>query len=270
MESELFGHERGAFTSADAPRVGRFELADGGTILLDEVTEISLPLQAKLLRVLQERTFERVGSSETHAVDVRVLATSNRDLRDEVSQGRFREDLYFRLAVVPLHVPPLRERQEDVPELAAHFLQQSARAAGQAPRRTGSRCPRSAGHITHWPGNVRELENLITRASVLLGEAGDHAARSATLADRSRRPRPRTHEHSIRRRQSRVGVNLQDMERQTDRSDAGALSRPPRANGTSPGDRRADADQQTTGVRVRPASQGLGTGRLRIQMDGSR
>src|SRR5688500_11290546 len=113
MESELFGHERGAFTGADAPRTGRFELADGGTILLDEITEIDLGLQAKLLRVLQEKSFERVGSSRTISVDARVIATTNRDLRTEVATGRFREDLFFRLNVLPLCVPPLRERLED-------------------------------------------------------------------------------------------------------------------------------------------------------------
>ena len=122
MESELFGHERGAFTGADTPRAGRFELADGGSILLDEVTEIDLPLQAKLLRVLQEKTFERVGSSQTMQVNVRVLATTNRDLQAEVAAGRFRHDLYYRLAVVPLWVPPLRERREDIPELVDYFL----------------------------------------------------------------------------------------------------------------------------------------------------
>ena len=126
MESELFGHERGAFTSADAPRVGRFELAHHGTLLLDEVTEIELSLQAKLLRVLQERKFERVGSSITRDVDVRVIATTNRDLREQVSQQRFREDLYFRLAVVPIRVPALREREGDIPQLADHFLAQAA------------------------------------------------------------------------------------------------------------------------------------------------
>jgi DNA-binding NtrC family response regulator len=166
MESELFGHERGAFTGADAPRVGRFELADGGSILLDEVTEIDLALQAKLLRVLQERTFERVGSSETRKVDARVLATTNRDLRSEVAAGRFREDLYYRLAVVPLGVPPLRERREDIPELIQHFLRQCARRLEKEP------CclePSAVDLLLHyqWPGNVRELENLITRASVL-------------------------------------------------------------------------------------------------------
>ncbi|MEQ8791437.1 MAG: sigma-54 dependent transcriptional regulator [Pirellulaceae bacterium] len=166
MESELFGHEQGAFTSADSPRVGRFELADGGTILLDEVSEIDLALQAKLLRVLQEKSFERVGSSDTRSVDVRVLASTNRDLRHEVSQGRFREDLYFRLAVVPLNVPPLRSRREDIPLLAAHFLQRTGQRLGREPR---SLAPAAADLLLnyHWPGNVRELENLVTRASVL-------------------------------------------------------------------------------------------------------
>ena len=126
MESELFGHERGAFTGADNPRTGRFELADGGTILLDEISEIDLSLQAKLLRVLQEKSFERVGSSRTITVDVRMLATSNRDLHAEIAAGRFREDLYYRLAVVPLELPPLRERRGDIPELLTHFLRRSA------------------------------------------------------------------------------------------------------------------------------------------------
>ncbi|NUQ62428.1 MAG: sigma-54-dependent Fis family transcriptional regulator [Pirellulales bacterium] len=166
MESELFGHERGAFTGADAPRAGRFELADGGSILLDEVTEIELPLQAKLLRVLQEKSFERVGSSSTIAVDVRVLATTNRDLPAEVAAGRFRQDLYYRLAVVPLWVPPLRQRREDIPELIEHFLRRSAARLGREPvvldRSTVDLLVRY-----DWPGNVRELENIITRASVL-------------------------------------------------------------------------------------------------------
>jgi len=166
LESELFGHERGAFTGADAPRVGRFELAHQGTILLDEVTEIDLALQAKLLRVLQEKSFERVGSSQTLHVDVRVLATSNRDLQASVAQGKFREDLYYRLAVVPLHVPPLRSRLSDVPELVEHFLQRSALRLQREP------CELAASALDllqnyQWPGNVRELENIVTRASVL-------------------------------------------------------------------------------------------------------
>jgi DNA-binding NtrC family response regulator len=166
MESELFGHERGAFTSADAPRVGRFELAEGGTILLDEITEIDLSLQAKLLRVLQERSYERVGASESRRADVRVVATTNRDLQAEVAAGRFRQDLFFRLAVVPVAVPPLRERLEDVPLLVEHFASEAANRLGKEP------CELSADGLDllcnyHWPGNVRELENLVTRASVL-------------------------------------------------------------------------------------------------------
>ncbi|QDT69743.1 Transcriptional regulatory protein ZraR [Planctomycetes bacterium MalM25] len=165
-ESELFGHTRGAFTGADADRTGRFELADGGSLLLDEVTEINLGLQAKLLRVLQEKTFERVGSSESQNVNVRVLATTNRDLNEEVSAGRFREDLYYRLAVVPLQAPPLRERGEDVLELAEHFLTQASE------RLSRERLTLDAGtrdlFLSHrWPGNVRELHNVVTRACVL-------------------------------------------------------------------------------------------------------
>jgi DNA-binding NtrC family response regulator len=169
MESELFGHERGAFTSADAPRVGRFELADGGTLLLDEVTEIDLPLQAKLLRVLQEREFERVGSSRSLQVNVRVLAATNRHLSEEVRQGRFRQDLYYRLAVLDVNIPALRERREDVPELAHHFLRQAAQRLGRAPAELGNSALGLLAEYS-WPGNVRELENLITRASVLTQE----------------------------------------------------------------------------------------------------
>ncbi|MFN0022154.1 MAG: sigma-54-dependent transcriptional regulator [Pirellulaceae bacterium] len=166
MESELFGHEKGAFTSADAPRVGRFELAEGGTILLDEITEIEQSLQAKLLRVLQERSYERVGSSESKRADVRVVATTNRDIRKEVAEGRFRQDLYYRLAVVPVVVPPLRERREDVPLLIQHFLGVAATRMQKSP------CELSPAALEllcqyNWPGNVRELENLVTRASVL-------------------------------------------------------------------------------------------------------
>jgi DNA-binding NtrC family response regulator len=165
-ESELFGHKRGAFTGAEADRTGRFELADGGSILLDEVTEIDLPLQAKLLRVLQERTFERVGSSESVSVDVRVLATTNRDLAAEVVAGRFREDLYYRLAVVPVMLPPLREREGDVPALAAYFLQH---ASDRLERGAFELEPAAQELLSayHWPGNVRELQNIITRACVL-------------------------------------------------------------------------------------------------------
>jgi DNA-binding NtrC family response regulator len=210
MESELFGHERGAFTSADAHRVGRFELADGGTILLDEVTEISLPLQAKLLRVLQEKSFERVGSSATQSVDVRVLATSNRDLQARVRAGEFREDLYYRLAVVPLNVPPLRERRSDVPELADHFLRVAAARLG----RTACELDATALDLLlnyDWPGNIRELENIITRASVLnSGEPISADDLRGWLMDGSA---DQFSDEEQALDTIRVGMNLNDMER---------------------------------------------------------
>jgi transcriptional regulator with GAF, ATPase, and Fis domain len=174
-ESELFGHRRGAFTGADADRTGRFELADGGAILLDEITEIELPLQAKLLRVLQERTFEPVGSSETRSADVRVMASTNRDLAAEIASGRFREDLYYRLAVVPLELPPLRGRGADVELLAEFFLERAARRLGRA-RLELEGDARELLKAYHWPGNVRELENLVTRACVLNQNASISAA----------------------------------------------------------------------------------------------
>jgi DNA-binding NtrC family response regulator len=165
-ESELFGHKRGAFTGADADRTGRFEAAHCGSILLDEITEIDLGLQAKLLRVLQERSFERVGASETVSVDVRVIATTNRDLLAEISAGRFREDLYFRLAVVPIVLPPLRERGNDVLEIADHFLAQAAERLGRESVSLEA-AARDLLMSYDWPGNVRELQNIITRACVL-------------------------------------------------------------------------------------------------------
>jgi len=165
-ESELFGHKRGAFTGADADRTGRFEAADGGSILLDEITEIDLNLQAKLLRVLQERSFERVGASETVSVDVRVIATTNRDLVSEIATGRFREDLYFRLAVVPITLPPLRERQGDVLVLTDHFLEQAAERLNRK-RVELETAARELLCSYSWPGNVRELQNIVTRACVL-------------------------------------------------------------------------------------------------------
>lgn len=164
-ESELFGHKRGAFTGADSDRTGRFEESQGGSILLDEITEIGLHLQAKLLRVLQERTFERVGDSSPMPLDARVLAATNRDLRAEVDAGRFREDLYFRLAVLPLYAPPLRERGGDVLQLAEHFLSEAAAKIGRRCELADETCELLMAHP--WPGNVRELQNIITRACVL-------------------------------------------------------------------------------------------------------
>ncbi|MGL6196287.1 MAG: sigma-54-dependent transcriptional regulator, partial [Thermoguttaceae bacterium] len=165
MESELFGHKKGAFTGAESDRIGRFEAAKDGTILLDEITEIDLNLQPKLLRVLQEHAFERVGASETIRSNARIIATTNRDLLAEVSQGRFREDLYYRLAVLPITVPPLRDRKEDIPELFDWFLKQTA-------SRTGLPIPEFESGVNEillnydWPGNVRQLENIATRSSV--------------------------------------------------------------------------------------------------------
>ena len=166
LESELFGHERGAFTNAVAMRKGRFELADGGTLFMDEVAEMSQGLQVKLLRVLQEMEFERVGGVRTIKVDVRVVAASNRDLKEEVEAGRFREDLFYRLNVVHLHLPPLRQRQEDIPLLAAHFISKYV----QENLRDKTRITPEALKVLiqyAWPGNVRELENVMERAVIL-------------------------------------------------------------------------------------------------------
>jgi DNA-binding NtrC family response regulator len=170
LESELFGHERGAFTGAEKLRKGRFELADRGTLLLDEISEVSAQVQAKLLRVLQERALERVGSSMTIGVDVRVVATSNRDLPRSVSRGDFRQDLFFRLNVLPIHLPALRDRLEDVPALVEHF----ARIISQREGRTPAAFSPEALMLMQsydWPGNVRELQNIVERAVVLCREA---------------------------------------------------------------------------------------------------
>ncbi|MEM1072311.1 MAG: sigma-54 dependent transcriptional regulator [Planctomycetota bacterium] len=172
LESELFGHEKGAFTGADKLRKGRFELADHGTLLLDEISEIPPALQAKLLRVLQERAFERVGSSVTIGADVRVVATSNRDLPKSVSKGEFRQDLFFRLNVLPIHLPPLRERLDDVPELAEHFIAEVCAREGIEPLRLeGDAIDLLTSYA--WPGNVRELQNICERAVVLGRASGD-------------------------------------------------------------------------------------------------
>jgi transcriptional regulator with GAF, ATPase, and Fis domain len=169
LESELFGHEKGAFTGADRLRKGRFELADGGTLLLDEISELPLGLQAKLLRVLQEQQFERVGSSLTRTVDVRVVATTNRDLEDWVQEERFREDLFYRLSVLPLVLPPLRQRRGDVPPLVKYFLDRIARRDGRESLRVEPAAMRMLSEYD-WPGNVRELENVCERATVLVSD----------------------------------------------------------------------------------------------------
>jgi two-component system, response regulator FlrC len=166
LEAMLFGYERGSFTGAHASHAGKFEQAQGGTLLLDEITEMPLTLQAKLLRVLQEKEVERLGGTDPLALDVRVLATTNRNLRGEVAAGRFREDLYYRLNVFPLAMSPLRDRRDDILPLATHLLAQRARA--------GHRIPAISADVAHllltypWPGNVRELDNLLQRALVLV------------------------------------------------------------------------------------------------------
>ncbi len=167
LESELFGHEKGAFTHAIRSRPGRFELADGGTIFLDEIGEMDLSLQVKILRVLQEKEIERVGGSGCKKVDVRIVAATNRDLESEVTAGRFREDLYYRLNVIPLHLPPLRERGLDVLILARFFLDRFCRKKG----RTCLQLSEDAARVLlayGWPGNVRELENFMERLSILV------------------------------------------------------------------------------------------------------
>jgi len=170
LESELFGHERGAFTGAIAQRIGRFELADKGTLFLDEVGDIPLALQPKLLRILQEQEFERLGSTQTHRVDVRLVAATNRDLAEMVRRGEFRSDLYYRLNVFPVLLPPLRARREDIPALVMHFIKIFCRRMGKQIEHIPSETMFALCSYP-WPGNIRELQNLIERA-VILSNAG--------------------------------------------------------------------------------------------------
>jgi DNA-binding NtrC family response regulator len=205
LETELFGHEKGAYTGAIRDRKGRFELADNGTILLDEIGEISPTVQVKLLRVLQEGEFERVGGSETIKVDVRVIAATNRDLPRAVAEGRFREDLYYRLNVIHIHIPPLRERIEDIPLLVQHFIEKYTRLTG---KQVQGIAPAALDRILacQWPGNVRELENAIERAVVLA--TGDLIAEADIAA-----PAP-TMEPQKTPIPFRVGQSLADLERE--------------------------------------------------------
>ncbi len=192
LESELFGHEKGAFTGARERRIGRFEAASGGTLFLDEIAELAGPLQAKLLRALQEHTIDRVGGSEPIRVDVRVVAATNRDLRAAVQSGEFRADLYYRVNVLPIALPPLRERREDIGLLAARFLERGRKQLGRGPETLSAGAKQAFSHYT-WPGNVRELENVIERA-VALGDGREvglddlphevrHAARVQNLGE---------------------------------------------------------------------------------------
>jgi transcriptional regulator with PAS, ATPase and Fis domain len=200
----LFGHEKGAFTGADRLRRGRFELADGGSLLLDEISEIAPSLQAKLLRVLQENTFERVGSSMSQQVDVRVIATTNRDLEKAVEDGKFRQDLFYRLHVVPIELPPLRQRVEDIPELCRHFLHLIAKRENKPFRHIEPDAVRVLQRYS-WPGNVRELQNIIERASVLETQP---AVMRAALIEPWLRSKPMASMESL------AGKPLADIEKQ--------------------------------------------------------
>ncbi|MDX9723395.1 MAG: sigma-54 dependent transcriptional regulator [Myxococcota bacterium] len=186
LESELFGHEKGAFTGAHKRRLGRFEVAEGGTLLLDEIADISAGMQVKLLRVLQEREFERVGGSSTVKVDVRVISATRKDLRAEVEAGRFREDLYYRLHIIPIVIPPLRERRDDIPLLARHFIKKLAARTRSGVQDLSSDAL-SALSCYHWPGNVRELENAIEQAMIF---ADDDKIRAEHLPSHLRAASP--------------------------------------------------------------------------------
>ena len=191
FESELFGHVKGAFTDAKADRVGRFEMADGGTLFLDEIANVPLNLQPKLLRVLETGEFERVGSSRTRRADVRVLSATNADLRQEVANGRFRQDLLFRLNTIEIQVPPLRERREDIPLLAGHFLRAARPALPQGPSRGFDADAMRALAAHPWPGNVRELDHAVERAVLMArGDEIREADLGLKPARAARRPRP--------------------------------------------------------------------------------
>ncbi len=226
LESELFGHEKGAFTGAVSQRRGRFELAHGGTLLLDEVGEMSPALQAKLLRVLQERTLERVGGTKTVTVDVRVIAATNRDLLEMVAEKQFRDDLYYRLSVFPIHLPPLRKRPADILPLAEHILRQASRRLGK--RITGfSEEAKALLQAYGWPGNIRELQNIVERAVILCREDRilpahlnlSQAAPTPTAAPKTLRELERetilaavsAHEGNRRKAAEQLGIGLRTL-----------------------------------------------------------
>jgi transcriptional regulator with GAF, ATPase, and Fis domain len=226
VESELFGHERGAFTGAASRRVGRFESSDGGTLFIDEVGDLPVSVQVKLLRVLQEGTFERVGANETLRCDVRVLAATHRNLEEMIEDGRFREDLYYRLAVVPVMLPPLRERPEDILPLALHHLDTLQRRAGKERIQISERM--RAALVEHtWPGNVRELMNVIERAVALTPTGG--VADMVELTVRLQKPK------------SAEAVQLQGtLKEMMDRHERGLIERALAASG---GNRTRAADK---------------------------
>ena len=193
LESELFGHERGAFTGAINQKIGRLELADQGSLFLDEIGDISLELQPKLLRVLQEREFERLGSTKTKQVDVRVVAATHRDLREMILEKQFRSDLYYRLNVFPISIPPLRERPEDIPLLVRHFVQQFAQRMNKAIEAISSETMEALTRYP-WPGNIRELQNVIER-SVVVYEKGNLSVKKSWLSREYLQTEPATPPH---------------------------------------------------------------------------
>jgi formate hydrogenlyase transcriptional activator len=211
LESELFGHEKGAFTGAIAQRLGRFEVANGGTIFLDEIGEVPLELQTKLLRVLQEREFERLGSSRTLRTDARLIAATNRNLEAMVSEQKFRSDLFFRLNVFPVHVPPLREREGDIPLLARNFAQQFSRRMNKVIETIPS-ATMDALCRYYWPGNIRELQNVIERAVIV----STSPALSVDLADLNFPKAGRELEKSVSLKTPANGA-LQDVLEQSER-----------------------------------------------------
>ena len=209
LESELFGHEKGAFTGADRQRIGRFEQADGGSLFLDEIGDMSASTQAKILRVLQEHEFERLGGTRTIKVDVRLIAATNRDLPAMVGSGTFREDLYYRLNVVTIDMPPLRERKEDILPLAAWFIR---RFSSELKKKLDGLDTEAQKMLMryNWPGNIRELENAIERAALLAETRDDPRRRSAARRLRQRRPRETASAVKI----PPTGIALEEIERQ--------------------------------------------------------
>jgi DNA-binding NtrC family response regulator len=195
MESELFGYEKGAFTGANTSKPGKFEQADTGTVFLDEIGDVPAAIQVKLLRVLQEREFERLGSNQTRHIDVRVVAATNQDLRAALEQGTFREDLYYRLNVVPMNIPPLRERKQDIPFLSRHFVHKlSPEMGGRVESITDAAIEKLMSY--HWPGNVRELENVIER-SLVMCSGSELDADDIKLESAAPRPRTQTDSHFL-------------------------------------------------------------------------
>lgn len=204
IESEFFGHEKGAFTGADGKRIGRFELASGGSLLLDEVTEIPLTLQPKLLRAIQEQEFERVGGSKPIRVDIRLISTSNRNLKHSIAEGIFREDLYYRLNVVPIQIPPLRERREDILALAHYFLERMCIENHKRPKGLTEEAKRLL-YSYEWPGNIRELANVMERAVVM---TSDHLISPETLYIEGSGPSQPAASTELP-----VGMNLHELEK---------------------------------------------------------